>query len=123
MARAISEWLRTYSRAYFGADDYGAHLTDIAIGLAAVIGHGESRPMTASDIAAYTGIPRATVIRRLNVLAGMGLVAATKDGRRQPVYIAKANNPEVLQEVAKVFAGASKLAADLSKVDQMTLDQ
>lgn len=41
---------------------------------AVIIGDAERRPMTAVKIAAYTGLPRTTVLRRLEELRRRGLV-------------------------------------------------
>ena len=82
MARAMIEGLRTYCRAYFGSDNLGDRLPDVVIGLAIITGQAEEKLLTASDIAAYTGLPRATVVRRLQRMVKQGFATMANDGSR-----------------------------------------
>lgn len=47
---------------------YGAQVDDLLIRAAVYLGTVEGRPMTASKLATYVGIPRPTVLRRLHAL-------------------------------------------------------
>ena len=47
---------------------YGAQVDDLLIRAAVYLGTVEGRPMTATKLATYVGIPRPTVLRRLRAL-------------------------------------------------------
>jgi hypothetical protein len=83
------------------------------IASAVFIGHAEDRPMTASDIAAYTGLPRTTVIRKANLLMIAGLLE--RNGSRycftRPT-LAKTHQVRPLVELVL------KSARDLSRTDK-----
>jgi IclR helix-turn-helix domain len=50
----------------------------LLIGSAIMVGHAENRPMNATKIAHYVGLPRSTVIRRLNEFLRFGVIV--RDG-------------------------------------------
>jgi hypothetical protein len=50
-------------------------LTDVVITAAVTVGTIEGRPMSAAKIAHYTGMPRATVLRRLKRLIQQGYIS------------------------------------------------
>lgn len=117
LAKAMIEGLRTYCRAYFHSETLDDHLPDIVIVLAIITGQAEEKPLTASDIAAYTGLPRATVIRRIRKMVATGFAGYGSDGRRQPVYNMHVNNPEVVEEIVKLLGRIKRLNDEVSKMD------
>jgi DNA-binding IclR family transcriptional regulator len=117
IARVIIDTMRVYSRAYWKDENIGEHAIDILIGLAIMIGEAEGRPMSATDVAAYVGIPRATVIRHLHAAQADGLAATVSSGKRQTLYSLRCNDLDVLAELAKLFDRYAKLCAELSKLD------
>ncbi|WP_423191998.1 helix-turn-helix domain-containing protein [Cupriavidus sp. H18C2] len=60
---------------------FASNAGDVLLLVGVAIGDLEARPMTAYKLAAYVGMPRGTVLRRLAMLGRAGLVA--KDGRRR----------------------------------------
>lgn len=117
IAKVVIETLRVYSRAHFKDEMIGTHFEEILIGLAVLIGQTEGRPMSATDISAYVGIPRPTVIRHLQPAIRRKNIISKRDGRRQPFYVLAGNEPEVVGEVVKLFDKYAKLCAELSKLD------
>ena len=120
IARILVETMRVYTRAYFKNENIGAHAVDILIGIAIVIGHSEGRPMTASDISAYIGIPRPTVVRHMKLAVKKGFAVPVKEGKRQPFYLLRGNEPMVVSEIVKLFDRYSKLCDQLTKLDDKT---
>lgn len=60
---------------FFGSDgNFGADVDAIFIACAVQIGHSEKRPMSATKIAHYLGIPRTTVLRKLDTLIQLNIV-------------------------------------------------
>lgn len=53
---------------------FGTHVGDLLIRAAVYLGTIEGRPMTPTKLAAYIGIPRPTVLRRLQAMERRGLV-------------------------------------------------
>ena len=47
----------------------------LLIGSAIMVGHAEDKPMNATKIAQYIGLPRSTVIRKLNQFLRAGVIA------------------------------------------------
>ncbi len=68
----------------------------IAIGCQVLIGHAQGKPQTASQIARFLEMPRATVLRRLKALATMGIL--TRIGTRYYLGNAKAITHEHVRE-------------------------
>jgi len=78
----ISRLFLDIARAFRGVDwpneNYGMHAADGMLVAAVFIGETEGRPMNASKLAEFVGVPRPTVIRRMAELARNGRVV--KDG-------------------------------------------
>jgi DNA-binding MarR family transcriptional regulator len=55
-------------------EQFGSRTNLLLIGIAIYLGTIEGRPLTASKLAAYVGMPRASVIRRLRTLCRRGAV-------------------------------------------------
>lgn len=101
LVSSMPEWYQSA-----GAESY-------LVSSAVLIGQLEKRPMTASDIANYVGLPRTTVLRKLNLMMIAGVIA-----RKDNTYcLAK----RVLNRNAQV-PGMKRLileaAAELSKMDK-----
>lgn len=72
--RALVEIVRYWSRAYAHSEDRAGEVIEVFFVAACVfVGQAEGRPMSATKLAAYTGMPRTTVLRKLDVLMHMGL--------------------------------------------------
>jgi hypothetical protein len=71
IARLYVAMTRTLHEVTFPQSEsgYGAELESLLVALCVFIGDAEGRPMSASKIAIYAGLPRASVYRRLERLA------------------------------------------------------
>lgn len=79
----------------------------LLIGSAIMVGHAENRPMNATKISHYVGLPRSTVIRKLNEFAVSGVVA-----RHGNVYLLSEeraqNQTKYITEAVRIFYTAEK---------------
>jgi biotin operon repressor len=67
--------MRGVHTAYAPANEpFGSRLETFFIGLCVALGHIDGKPFSVAKIAAYMGVPRSTVIRRLDRLQRWGLV-------------------------------------------------
>jgi hypothetical protein len=86
-----------------------------ALGIQAIIalGHLEGRPLNASNISDYLGIPRTTVIRKLRWLIEEGFI----EQKDRTYYLAPKymNLPD--EVYTKLFDAIHRLSAELSKID------
>src|SRR5215475_3076701 len=77
------------------------------IGSAIMVGHAENKPMSATKIAQYIGLPRSTVIRKLNQFLGAGVIA-----RHGNVYLLAKHRAEnqtrYVTEAMHIFRTAEK---------------
>ena len=75
--------MRTVHGAYApDTERFGTRLETFFIGLCVAIGDMEDKPLSVAKITGYMGVPRTTVIRRLNQLQKWGLI----DRRRRRYY-------------------------------------
>jgi predicted transcriptional regulator len=79
----------------------------LLIGSAVMVGHAENRPMNATKIAQYVGLPRSTVIRKLNEFLRAGVIA-----RHGHVYLLSEerarNQTKYVTEAMRIFRTAEK---------------
>jgi predicted transcriptional regulator len=79
----------------------------LLIGSAIMVGHAEARPMNATKIAQYIGLPRSTVIRKLNQFLKAGVIA-----RHGNVYLLSKerahNQTKYVSEAMRIFRIAEK---------------
>jgi predicted transcriptional regulator len=79
----------------------------LLIGSAIMVGNAESRPMNATKIAHYVGLPRSTVIRKLNEFLRAGVIA-----RHGNVYLLSkeraCNQTKYVTEAMRIFRVAEK---------------
>lgn len=80
VAVAMLDVLRAFGAAYLGRKRFGTHADELVLLAAVFVGQAEGRPMNASKLAAYAGIPRPTVIRKLKALARRGVLERLDDG-------------------------------------------
>lgn len=79
IAKLVIDIMRVGWEAVFIGEHFGSRATDGMLINAVFIGYAEGRPMKASKIADYAGVPRPTAIRRLNILETLGYVVKAKD--------------------------------------------
>ena len=79
----------------------------LLIGSAIMVGHAENKPMSATKIAQYIGLPRSTVIRKLNQFQRNGVIA-----RHGNVYLLSKeralNQARYVTEAMRIFRTAEK---------------
>lgn len=108
--------LRGGSQNILGEPDFGSALETQVITMAVSLGQLEGRPMSASKIAGYVGIPRTTVLRKLQALVAAGLVVRGTRGAYAfgPAAI---DRPQVLQFITGAIRLIHRASAELSKLD------
>ena len=79
----------------------------LLIGSAIMVGHAENRPMNATKILHYVGLPRSTVTRKLNEFTRSGVVA-----RHGNVYLLSeeraSNQTKYITQAMRIFRTAEK---------------
>jgi CRP-like cAMP-binding protein len=105
LARAYISLTRVMVASVFGKK--AADHSLLLIGSAIMVGHAEDRPMNATKIAHYVGLPRSTVIRKLNEFLRSGVIT-----RRGNVYLLSEeraqNQTKYVTEAMRIFHTAEK---------------
>jgi predicted transcriptional regulator len=105
LAKAYIALTRVMIDSVFG--DKPADHSLLLIGSAIMVGHAENKPMNATKIAQYVGLPRSTVIRKLNEFLRAGVIA-----RHGNVYLLSAerahNQTKYVTEAMRIFRSAEK---------------
>lgn len=105
--------LKSYRVIY--ADVGGLDALDILLLLAVRLGSVQGKPLNPSKLALYLDLPRSSVIRRLKVLGGQGLVVY---GDRSPITSARLpDSPELLRLTEMLEGWIHQASAALSKLD------
>ena len=79
----------------------------LLIGSAIMVGHAEDKPMNATKIAHYIGLPRSTVIRKLNQFLKAGVIA--RQGNVYLLSMERAHNQtKYVTEAMRIFRVAEK---------------
>lgn len=97
---------------------------DLALICSAVfIGQAEGRPMTAGKLAAYIGIPRPTIIRKLQLLHTRGIVAQVAGGGWRIV----GERPDIATNLDRIIEENSRTVRraceQLSKLDNAAIER
>lgn len=110
--------LRDVANTYFevSGDNFGTVADDVLLTMAILVGQLEGRTLTAGKLATFAGIPRPTVIRKLQRLEERGLVVRLANGTFK-VSAARLNSPEGLRAHMQLRALVKATAAQLSKLD------
>jgi hypothetical protein len=125
VARAALALLKDLHRLSVPALGRGQALEAIAVYLAVKVGHLDQDgpgPMTATKLAYETGLPRATVLRKLFQLGMEGTVR--REGDAYLLDEARANAAETLDtldRLIRVLQGAAASISDASEMDSETL--
>jgi biotin operon repressor len=108
--------LRIANRTRFnGTDsDLSRNLDCIVIAMGIMVGEFEERPMTAHKLAAYLGIPRATIARKLRRLKRIGVVVERGANRHLQLVPLKDATPAAREAVA-LIAAACRRIEDIAK--------
>jgi DNA-binding transcriptional ArsR family regulator len=116
MAKMVMSMLRAVTTAYMDTQQYGSAADDALLLFAVYIGQAERRPMTANKLAAYVGMPRATVTRKLRALQAAGMVELDENGGACCV-IDRLNKPDMVASIEASMQAVHRTAAELSKMD------
>ncbi|QPB08652.1 helix-turn-helix domain-containing transcriptional regulator [Burkholderia phage Mica] len=101
-------------------DRFGTRADDVVLCCAIFIGLGENKPMTASKLAEYAGMPRPTVIRKLRELESAGLVRQLSNKR--VILVGDMVGTEAARVATDVFTQIINSAAkNLSKLDSAAI--
>lgn len=115
--RAVIGIMRLDSEAYQGISGLGQAVENSLIIQAIVLGQADGRPMTASDIAGYLGVPRSTVIHRIDRMPRRIGITRHKRGRRVEYSVSIANDPKVIAALAQECKAITSACIELSKPD------
>ena len=115
LLKMLLEIFRAYCAAYFKGDHFGSRARDLMLCASVLIGQVEGRPMNASKLADFAGLPRPTTIRRLAMLQRLGLV----ERRGQFFFLSDeiVDSPEVLRAFMESRRHVISAAAKLSRMD------
>ena len=95
--------MRTVHGAYApDTERFGTRLETFFIGLCVAIGDIEGKPLSVAKITAYMGVPRTTVIRRLNQTAKVG-----SDRSSGPSLLHSREDAQFTYRLAKLPTGAT----------------
>ena len=110
--------MRTVHGAYApNTERFGARLETFFIGLCVAMADMEDKPLSVAKISGYMGVPRTTVIRRLNQLQKWGLIYS----RRRRYYTREKTLNSLLgmrsyQEVRRILSKATQELIVLDKL-------
>jgi predicted transcriptional regulator len=105
LAKAYIELTRVMVDSVFGKDPADHSL--LLIGSAIMVGHAENKPMNATKISHYVGLPRSTVIRKLNEFTRIGVVV--RHGNFYLLSEERARNrTKYVTEAMRIFNAAEK---------------
>jgi DNA-binding IclR family transcriptional regulator len=108
--------MRGLHRAYAPVSEpFGSRLETFFIGLCVALGQFEGRPFSVTKIAAYMGVPRTTVIRRLDRLQNWGLIY--RRGRRYYMDETALNSLLGMRSYRQIRRLLDKAAKELTVLD------
>jgi biotin operon repressor len=118
LCRLMIDIMRTVHGAYAPASQrFGTRLETFFIGLCVALGDMEDKPLSVAKISVYMGVPRTTVIRRINQLQKWGLIYS----RRRRYYTREKTLNSFLgmrsyQEVRRILNTATQELIVLDKL-------
>lgn len=109
-------WLVRYVCVEYMRDEkFGASSGDVVLCCAIFVGQVERRPMTAGKLADYIGMPRPTVVRRLEALEKRHLVEVV--GGKAHLTIDSVNDDGLMATVPGLIQRIHRASVLLSKMD------
>ena len=114
--RLMIDIMRTVHDAYVPANEpFGVRLETCFIGLCVAVGDLDGRPFSVAKIAAYVGVPRTTVMRKLAQLESWGFIY--REGRRYYLREEKLNSPIGMRKYNRVRDILNRATAELAILD------
>lgn len=107
---------RKLTAALLGVDETFDNVQDFVLVKAVFICQLEGRPLTAAKLAAYVGMARPTVVRRMQALVDRGTVLRDDSGKFT-VPDDSMNRPEAVACLHSAMEAVKEAAAELSKMD------
>ncbi len=99
------------------SEPFGSRLETFFVGLCIALGQFEERPFSVAKIAAYMGVPRTTVIRRLERLQTWGLIH--RQGRRYYIDERTLNSLMGMRSYRHIRRLLDETAARLTDLDTL----
>jgi hypothetical protein len=116
LCRMMIDIMRTVHGAYAPAGEpFGARLEKFFIGLCIAVGDLDGRPFSVAKIAAYMGVPRTTVVRRLARLQSWGLIE--REGRYYYLHEKTLNSLIGMRSYQQVRRVLNRATAELTILD------
>lgn len=122
VAKAFLDCAQNIGKLVFENPDADIPMADMLILVAIFIGQAENRPLTASDISVYLGLPRATVVRRLKAISSSRGLRSIRDGNRVLFYFDDVNGQPALLSFAERLKTLQTVFHRLSKLDRKEID-
>ena len=117
VAKNLIEILRGYGRVNFGSDQLGETIHETLIVAAISVGQAEGKPMSASDIAHYIGLPRSTVIRKLANVAAHRRLVKVQEGARVCCVLEDLEDKSIVAGARSMLQKTLHLCEMLSKMN------
>ncbi|BAO20633.1 hypothetical protein [Pseudomonas phage PPpW-3] len=110
--------MRVYCSTYFPERHFGTCANDLLLCAAVLVGQAEGRPLNASKLADFVGIPRPSVIRKMAAFESIGLVKRcggtfTLDGE----VVNGRDAMEAIRFSTHTIVSAAEKLAKVSKMD------
>lgn len=116
IAKLVMALIRFGTGPYLGHQRVAPTADEALLCGAIFIGQAEKRPMTAANLADYTGMPRTTVIRKLRALVESGHVEMVDGFALLPLE--RLNSQQMLEGVRGACRHIHRAAERLSKLDR-----
>ena len=118
LCRLMFDIMRNLHGAYAPVTEpFGSRLETFFVGLCVALGQLDGRPFSIAKIAAYMGVPRTTVTRRLSRLESWGLIY--RAGRRYYMHARALNSLLGLASYRQIRRALSKAADELTVLDTL----
>jgi len=122
MARLLVDIMRTLRAHYMPVNEpFGARIETQFVGLCVAIGDIEGKPLSVAKIAAYMGMSRSTVIRRLEQLENWGVIE--RQARRYFIRPEKVNGIIGMRAYKQNRHLISEAVDKLNLLDNLTEEQ
>lgn len=120
VAKTVLSIMRAFAVVYIKNERFGSCADDCFLSFAIFVGQVEGKPMSASKLAEFAGLPRPTVVRKLAGLKRRGIVEATDSGvfRLNPAVL---NSDASVSEGRRIRRQFIRAAAELSKMDSLAI--
>lgn len=112
IAHMLVEVAKSYHSIIYPEGNFAANIDGVFISACVFIGDAEHKPMSATKIAHYLGMPRTTVLRKLKDLEARDVIR-----RHGNVYLISPSRSDKPPVQSKVEKAVRRAAAALSKMD------